>query len=94
MTDTSTQAKLEDASVKRAGEISTKIREALRKSLPAPAEQFFTVMIPGKVVDFEASFSEFLFIPSLTMTLGISGARRQKQFASYQGRACASTTLR
>ncbi|KAJ7307798.1 hypothetical protein DFH08DRAFT_1051408, partial [Mycena albidolilacea] len=54
------QAKLEDASVKRAGEISTKIREALRKSLPAPPEQFFTVMIPGKVVDFEASFSEFL----------------------------------
>ncbi|KAJ7869729.1 hypothetical protein B0H14DRAFT_3083930 [Mycena olivaceomarginata] len=53
MTDTSTQAKLEDASVKRAGEISTKIREALRKSLPAPPEQFFTVMIPGKVVDFE-----------------------------------------
>ncbi|KAJ6449890.1 hypothetical protein C8R45DRAFT_1128617 [Mycena sanguinolenta] len=49
MTDTSTQAKLEDASVKRAGEISTKIREALRKSLPAPPERFFTVMIPGKV---------------------------------------------
>ncbi|KAJ7912202.1 hypothetical protein B0H13DRAFT_2232562 [Mycena leptocephala] len=43
MTDTSTQNKLEDASVKRAGEISTKIREAL----------FFTVMIPGKVVDFD-----------------------------------------
>ncbi|KAJ6580024.1 hypothetical protein DFH09DRAFT_1309984 [Mycena vulgaris] len=49
MTDTSTQNKLEDASVKRAGEISTKIREALRKSLPTPPEQFFTVMIPGKV---------------------------------------------
>ncbi|KAF8147238.1 hypothetical protein K438DRAFT_1780196 [Mycena galopus ATCC 62051] len=44
--------KLEDASLKRAGEISTKIREALRKSLPTPPEQFFTVMIPGKIVDF------------------------------------------
>ncbi|KAJ7726021.1 hypothetical protein DFH07DRAFT_246439 [Mycena maculata] len=53
MTDTSTQTKLEDASLKRAGEISIKIREALRKSLPAPPEQFFTVMIPGKVVNFE-----------------------------------------
>ncbi|KAJ7023568.1 hypothetical protein C8F04DRAFT_1304770 [Mycena alexandri] len=53
MTDTSTQNNLEDASVKRAGEISTKIREALRKSLPTPPEQFFTFMIPGKVVDFE-----------------------------------------
>ncbi|KAJ7089120.1 hypothetical protein C8R44DRAFT_892496 [Mycena epipterygia] len=67
MTDTSTQAKLEDASVKRAGEISTKIREALRKSLPTPPEQFFTVMIPGKVVDFERLSTEtHYFLPRLS----------------------------
>lgn len=30
-----------------------KIREALRKALPAPPEQFFTVMVPGKVLDIE-----------------------------------------
>ncbi|KIK63174.1 hypothetical protein GYMLUDRAFT_72397 [Collybiopsis luxurians FD-317 M1] len=53
MTDISKQVQLEDAAVKRAGEISTKIREALRKTLPAPPEQFFTVTVPGKVVDFD-----------------------------------------
>ncbi|KAG6846133.1 hypothetical protein H0H93_015831, partial [Arthromyces matolae] len=35
----------------RAAQISTQVREALRKALPAPAEQFFTVMVPGKVVN-------------------------------------------
>ncbi|GLB33855.1 hypothetical protein LshimejAT787_0107390 [Lyophyllum shimeji] len=38
--------------VERAAKISFEIREALRKALPAPPEQFFTVMIPGKVVNF------------------------------------------
>ncbi|KIK61764.1 hypothetical protein GYMLUDRAFT_996854 [Collybiopsis luxurians FD-317 M1] len=53
MADISKQVQLEDAAVRRAGEISTKIREALRNALPAPPEQFFTVMVPGKVVDFD-----------------------------------------
>ncbi|KAG6847697.1 hypothetical protein H0H93_006492, partial [Arthromyces matolae] len=43
--------------VKRTAEISWKIREALRAALPAPREQFFTVMVPGKVVNF-ADYSE------------------------------------
>jgi len=33
--------------------ISNKIRQAIREALPAPAEQFFTLMIPGKVINFE-----------------------------------------
>ncbi|KAL0569591.1 hypothetical protein V5O48_012379, partial [Marasmius crinis-equi] len=37
----------------RMAEINTKIREAIRAALPAPPEQFFTVMIPGKVVNLE-----------------------------------------
>ncbi|KAG6864170.1 hypothetical protein C0991_011889, partial [Blastosporella zonata] len=41
----------------RTAQISFKIREAIRKALPAPPEQFFTVMIPGKVVNF-ADFTE------------------------------------
>lgn len=53
MTDTSKQGGMEDAAVDRIGQISTKIREAIRAALPAPAEQFLTVMIPGKVVRYE-----------------------------------------
>ncbi|KAG8682905.1 hypothetical protein FRC09_016445, partial [Ceratobasidium sp. 395] len=44
---------MENDAVKRTGEISTNIREAIRKSLPTPSGQFLTVMIPGKVVNFE-----------------------------------------
>ncbi|KAG6864273.1 hypothetical protein C0991_010910 [Blastosporella zonata] len=43
--------------VKRTAEISWNIRQALRAALPAPREQFFTVMVPGKVVNF-ADYSE------------------------------------
>ncbi|KAG6809679.1 hypothetical protein H0H92_015193 [Tricholoma furcatifolium] len=43
--------------VQRTAQISFKVREAIRKALPAPQEQFFTVMVPGKVVNF-AEFSE------------------------------------
>ncbi|KAG6908104.1 hypothetical protein DXG01_006142 [Tephrocybe rancida] len=43
--------------VKRTAEISWQIREAIRAALPAPREQFFTVMVPGKVVNF-ADYSE------------------------------------
>jgi hypothetical protein len=46
------QKSMEDNSVKRTGEISVTIREAIRQALPSPPEQFFTIMIPGKVVDF------------------------------------------
>ncbi|KAG6811417.1 hypothetical protein H0H92_007525 [Tricholoma furcatifolium] len=43
--------------VKRTAEIAWNIREALRATLPAPREQFFTVMVPGKVVNL-ADYSE------------------------------------
>ncbi|KAG6908106.1 hypothetical protein DXG01_006144 [Tephrocybe rancida] len=43
--------------IKRTAEISWQIREALRAALPTSREQFFTVMVPGKVVNF-ADYSE------------------------------------
>ncbi|KAG9118787.1 hypothetical protein FRC07_006524 [Ceratobasidium sp. 392] len=44
---------MENDNVQRMGEISTNIREAIRKALPTPSGQFLTVMIPGKVVNFD-----------------------------------------
>lgn len=41
--------------IARVAQISHRIRQAVRASLPAPPEQFFTLMIPGKVVDFGVS---------------------------------------
>ncbi|GLB44722.1 hypothetical protein LshimejAT787_1800590 [Lyophyllum shimeji] len=43
--------------IARTAQISRQIREAVRQALPAPMEQFFTVMVPGKVVNF-ADYSE------------------------------------
>jgi hypothetical protein len=37
----------------RTAEISMAVRQAVRKSLPAPPEQFFTMMVPGKVLNFD-----------------------------------------
>ncbi len=45
----------ETAAIDRIGQISNRIREAIRQALPAPPDQFFTVMIPGKVVNFDVS---------------------------------------
>lgn len=42
--------------VARIAQISQNIRQAVRAALPAPPEQYFTLMIPGKVVDFNASW--------------------------------------
>jgi hypothetical protein len=39
----------------RISDISMNIREAIRRSLPGPAEQFFTVMVPGKVLNLDVS---------------------------------------
>ncbi|KAB5588664.1 hypothetical protein CTheo_7891 [Ceratobasidium theobromae] len=39
--------------VDRIGDISNQIRKALHKALPTPPEQFLTIMVPGKVVNFE-----------------------------------------
>lgn len=36
----------------RIAEVSMRIREALRSALPAPPEQFFTMMVPAKVLNF------------------------------------------
>ncbi|KAK7047177.1 hypothetical protein VNI00_006843 [Paramarasmius palmivorus] len=60
MTDTSKQSDMEKAAVQRAGEISVRIREAIRKALPTPAEQFFTVMIPGKDYEVPEDANELL----------------------------------
>lgn len=43
--------KQEAVSVDRIAEISTRVREAVRAALPAPMEQFFTIMVPGKVIN-------------------------------------------
>lgn len=42
--------------VARTAKISSQIREAIRAALPAPPEQFFTVMVPGKVVNFNVRY--------------------------------------
>lgn len=49
------QEKMERVSVDRIASISQRIREAIRNALPAPQEQFFHVMVPGKVVNFAVS---------------------------------------
>ncbi|KAG6910165.1 hypothetical protein DXG01_012614 [Tephrocybe rancida] len=56
-TPTPTASATMDPEIEKTAEISFKIREAIRQSLPAPKEQFFTVMVPGKVVNF-ADFTE------------------------------------
>lgn len=45
----------ESQQLDRIAEISLRIRNAIRDSLPAPPEQFFTVMVPGKVLNFAVS---------------------------------------
>ena len=37
----------------RIAEITMTVRQAVRQALPAPPEQFFTMMVPGKVLNFE-----------------------------------------
>jgi hypothetical protein len=46
---------LQDEQAKRVKQISHTIRQTIRDTLPGPADQFLTLMIPGKVVDFEVS---------------------------------------
>ena len=41
--------------LQRIAEISMNIRKAVRSALPAPPEQFFTMMVPGKVLNFNVS---------------------------------------
>jgi len=45
-------SEMQGEGVNRIGDISTKIREAIRKALPSGPEQFMTVMVPGKVVNY------------------------------------------
>ena len=47
----STQSATEAEQINRIGDISSKIREAIQKSLPTPPEQHLTVMVPGKVIN-------------------------------------------
>lgn len=46
-----------DDLVGRIAQVSMKIREAVRAAIPAPTEQFFTLMAPGKVIDLDVSGS-------------------------------------
>ena len=39
--------------VARVGDISIKIREAIRNALPTPLEQHLTIMVPGKVINLD-----------------------------------------
>ena len=39
----------------RIAQISMDVRQAVRNALPAPPEQFFTMMVPGKVLNFDVS---------------------------------------
>ncbi|KAG8741224.1 hypothetical protein FRC10_003146 [Ceratobasidium sp. 414] len=52
-TENTTQLGLEKAGMDRIGEISDRIRKAVRAALPTPLEQFLTLMVPGKVVNLE-----------------------------------------
>jgi hypothetical protein len=57
---------MEGDNVNRVGDISTKIREAIRKALPSGPEQFMTVMVPGKVVNYgELNFATIDFFADL-----------------------------
>lgn len=51
---------MEQKSVSRIATISQRIRGAIRAALPAPPEQFFHVMVPGKVVNFSVCLSKFI----------------------------------
>jgi len=43
--------------LERIAQISMTVRDAVRSALPAPAEQFFTMMVPGKVLNLDVSIS-------------------------------------
>ncbi|PWN43894.1 hypothetical protein IE81DRAFT_51560 [Ceraceosorus guamensis] len=63
------RAAMESQQINRIGDISTKIREALRASLPTPPEQHLTIMVPGKVVnldDYKVDTAIDLVLPQRT----------------------------
>jgi hypothetical protein len=41
----------------RIAQVSMTVRQAIRKALPAPPEQFFTMMVPGKVLNFDVGLT-------------------------------------
>jgi hypothetical protein len=57
---------LQEEQLKRTKEISRTIRQAIRDSLPGPPDQFLTLMIPGKVLNFDVSRFRKQNILSLT----------------------------
>ena len=59
--------------VARIGQISMTIRQALRAALPAPAEQFFTMMVPGKVVNFDVGVFSILCVFGRKLTMSRLG---------------------
>jgi hypothetical protein len=46
---------LQDEQLDRTKGISRTIRQAIRNSLPTSPDQFLTLMIPGKVLNFDVS---------------------------------------
>lgn len=46
---------LQDAQLDRVKDISLTIRQAIRNSLPGAPDQFLTLMVPGKVLNFKVS---------------------------------------
>ena len=53
----------------RIAQISMNIRQAVRDALPAPPEQFFTMMVPAKVLNFDVSPTSLPRMSSLTRVL-------------------------
>ncbi len=55
------EAAIETVELSRIADISNKIRQGLRSAIPAPPEQFLTVMVPGKVVNFNVCIKLILY---------------------------------
>ncbi|KAH7335678.1 hypothetical protein B0J17DRAFT_629921 [Rhizoctonia solani] len=58
----------EKSNIDRIAEISTNIRKAVLAALPTPPEQFMTLMVPGKVVNFDnyKVDKEAIVLPTVT----------------------------
>lgn len=46
---------LQSVQLERIKDISLSVRDAIRDSLPGPADQFLTMMIPGKSLNLQVS---------------------------------------
>jgi len=74
--------------VQTTANIANVIRTKIREQLPAPAEQFFTMMIPGKVVNFQVSIYS-----TLQSRKWMNKDNRQQDFTDGMDEAGESTTI-